>query len=86
MVICWTGLNQSTVSLAVAHRTPTFRDSLQTRFLSSLQKASSEELRKVWGLGAGVMGKSVRESLRTSVQEDTIVNFKISLGLALALF
>lgn len=32
------------------------------------------------------MGKSVRESLRTSVQEDTIVNFKISLGLALALF
>lgn len=32
------------------------------------------------------MGKSVRESFRTSVQEDIIANFKISLGLALALF
>ena len=42
--------------------------------------------RGMGGGGSGGAGRNVRESFRASVQEDTIANFKISLGLSLALF
>lgn len=50
---CWTGLNQSAVSLEVAQRTPTFRDSLQVgSWALSESKFRGIEKRVGWGAGA----------------------------------